>query len=774
MDRFLKIFMIAFLVAGLLATPSAGAEFAQAQGAGVNWEVTIAMDDPDQVLFAQETGAELTKTMQAGGVTANLSNDQLKLTGQQGFEQLRNALFDTSAPWVDFLGGPVELTLSLPDDGKPVTLHLETRIASGYRWEVLAAEGVRYAQGGESVFGSRYRGYGAPAVQTIQLAATGTGESVAKLIYRRPFGPDEAAHAWLNIQVSAGYNQIEISDPSPAVLDSEATPPPADTAPNPLETLVDKALPASWDWRAAGIVPAPRDQRSCGSCWAFGTVGIMESAIAKSGGPLTDISEQFLISCNTSGWGCGGGLTAHKWHYNTLAINQIKAGAVLESSKPYTATNGSCTVTYNPPYRLSGWKFISGSEWIVGSVEEIKNAIYTYGPITAGVCAGPAFDAYTGGVFATEEAEKACDGYTNHQIILVGWDDATGSWILRNSWGPYWGEDGYMRIAWDTSRVGEGTSWVTWGTASLAAPTTYRPTGETYSLRPMYAWARVSSATSYSLQVHDIASDTYPVDTIVSDSVCSSATKKCSYTPKVDLTLGGNYEWRVASIDTSGTGPYSAFKPFTPLAGFRSSFNGAAGAAGWVKQPGGAWKSTTSTYYTTGATKKYSSASYDNQVFGNFTYEARVKNSSMVYPAGLVARGTPGFAKTNDWRNAYEFFYSNDGKFSVWRGVNGKWKALKPWASTSAIKPLKFNTLKVIADGSQLLFYINNTLVWKGRDATFASGQVGVIMYRGSLPARFDVDWARLGMSELYKASSSLEKGQVEYPNLQKNQPVIP
>jgi inhibitor of cysteine peptidase len=218
------------------------------------------------------------------------------------------------------------------------------------------------------------------------------------------------------------------------------------------------------DWRLAGIVPPVRNQGSCGSCWAFGTVGIMESAIAKIHGPQVDLSEQFLVSCNTYGWNCqDGGLTAHMWHYDAFAKNQTSIGAVLEADKPYTATDGACAEPYAHPFSLSGWEFIVDYEWEMPTVDQIKSAIAAYGPVTAGVCAGRAFSNYTGGVFSTDES---CGGWTNHQIILVGWKDTgptQGYWILRNSWGPRWGESGYMRIAYNTSRVGEGTSWVRWG-----------------------------------------------------------------------------------------------------------------------------------------------------------------------------------------------------------------------------------------------------------------------------------------------------------------------
>ena len=189
------------------------------------------------------------------------------------------------------------------------------------------------------------------------------------------------------------------------------------------------------------------------------------------------------------------------WHYDTLGINQTTIGAVLEVDKPYIASNGTCTVAYNHPYTLSDWEFIVPNEYTVPTDEQIKNAIYTYGPITAGISAGNGFSDYDDGIFSTDETAD-CPGttfQTNHQIILVGWNDVGGYWILRNSWGPNWGESGYMRIAYGTSRVGEGTSWVTWvgdepEPFSKSSPTN-AATGQPSN--PTLSWETSSGAASY-------------------------------------------------------------------------------------------------------------------------------------------------------------------------------------------------------------------------------------------------------------------------------------
>jgi hypothetical protein len=118
-----------------------------------------------------------------------------------------------------------------------------------------------------------------------------------------------------------------------------------------------------------------------------------------------------------------------------------------------------------------------GNYYGIPSVDAIKNAIYTYGPITAGICAGSAMSAYRGGIFSTDECAQTG---INHGIALVGWNDAENTWVLRNSWGTGWGESamsggekGYMRIVRGTSQVGYAASYITYsGTPSCYDLTT--------------------------------------------------------------------------------------------------------------------------------------------------------------------------------------------------------------------------------------------------------------------------------------------------------------
>ncbi|MBN2431903.1 MAG: hypothetical protein JXQ27_10520 [Acidobacteria bacterium] len=207
-------------------------------------------------------------------------------------------------------------------------------------------------------------------------------------------------------------------------------------------------LPAAFDWRDLNGCTPVKNQGNCGSCWAFSTVGGLECQILLLDLMAEDLSEQFLVSCDTSNSGCSGGWFAHDFH--------ITEGAVRESCFPYTAADDPCIETCPRPYYAESWAYI-GNSYSVPSINAIKQAIYDYGPICAAVAASSSFHAYSGGVYDADDSTVI-----NHAIMLVGWDDADGCWILRNSWGAGWGEDGYMRIAYDCNRVGYAANFVTY------------------------------------------------------------------------------------------------------------------------------------------------------------------------------------------------------------------------------------------------------------------------------------------------------------------------
>jgi C1A family cysteine protease len=457
--------LIAIVVAVLL-TPCGAASLAAApQSSPARWSATIDRPGDPASRTAADTGGAAASLL-AAGVALTMSENEVSVSGTENTDQLRTALFASLKGLADFLGGPVDLSISIPTGNPPLTLRLQARTTTGYRWTVLPPDGEsRDSSSHEVNRAPTKRGIGAPSIQTLSVEPAPGQPTTVRLRYGRSWEQASRTHATLAVTLSEATTHFDLTDPAAAVgLSTRVAPANVFTSgagAASAGTLTSRALPSSLDWRTSGIVPDVRDQGSCGACWSFGTVGVMEAAIKKAGGPMTDLSEQFLVSCNTDGWDCDGGWTASAYHYNKLGRHQSVVGAVLETAMPYSASNGTCTVAVSHPYKLAAWKFIAGDDFTVPSVLALKTAIFNYGPVTAGVCTDAGWDSYTSGVY--RPTSNGCGNSTDHQVVIVGWDDETTSWTVKNSWGADWGEAGYMRIAWDgagtTSRIGEGASW---------------------------------------------------------------------------------------------------------------------------------------------------------------------------------------------------------------------------------------------------------------------------------------------------------------------------
>lgn len=245
-------------------------------------------------------------------------------------------------------------------------------------------------------------------------------------------------------------------------------------------------LPTSFDWRnvnGKSYVGAVKNQGGCGACYAFAAAAVAESvysvATRRTGAAVPDFSEQYLAFClGTHGSyqahfdGCGGA----DYDYAELTALTVE-GIITEAALPYSGGDTqTCPQSPAGAVVFSGW----GRAGCLDTAA-IKSAILTHGPVDAAVYVTSAFDAYDGGVF--EDGLTTCpDTYgqgcaytpTNHAIALVGWDDGDadtpGHFILRNSWGTGWGEDGYMRIAYDAARVACSVSYLTYPTAPAALP----------------------------------------------------------------------------------------------------------------------------------------------------------------------------------------------------------------------------------------------------------------------------------------------------------------
>jgi cathepsin F len=220
----------------------------------------------------------------------------------------------------------------------------------------------------------------------------------------------------------------------------------------PVDIEVTNGAPDSYDWRDHGRVSGVKDQLSCGSCYAFATVGNLEGLYAANKGVIKTFSEQFLVDCDTGDAGCNGGLM--QFTFNWLKNN----GIMYESDYPYTGEKGTCQSDSSKyaDMKITGYEKL-GNWWTVYScVDEakVKEYLYTNGPLAISLNANPLFD-YVSGVLDVPKDDCSKDGI-NHAVTLVGYgnDSASGLdyWIIKNSWGTAWGEKGYFRI-----RRGEGT-----------------------------------------------------------------------------------------------------------------------------------------------------------------------------------------------------------------------------------------------------------------------------------------------------------------------------
>lgn len=201
------------------------------------------------------------------------------------------------------------------------------------------------------------------------------------------------------------------------------------------------ALPSTFDWRVqAGGLP-PVNTQASGDCWAQGTVGVLESLL-KIHGENVRISVQQVISCSGAGSARRGGFFAHEYHRVT--------GAVTTPEYPYTGRDTACKRGLSPTYFLARWGYV-GAKGRNPTTTEIKQAILEHGPVGTTITANAALQRFRGdGVF------RGCSrARTNHIEVIVGWDDAEGVWFVRNSWGPSHGKDGYAKIPYGCSRVGE-------------------------------------------------------------------------------------------------------------------------------------------------------------------------------------------------------------------------------------------------------------------------------------------------------------------------------
>ncbi|KAF1867807.1 hypothetical protein Lal_00050241 [Lupinus albus] len=211
----------------------------------------------------------------------------------------------------------------------------------------------------------------------------------------------------------------------------------------------DALLPEHKDWRKEGIVSAVKDQGQCGSCWTFSTTGALEAAYAQAFGRNISLSEQQLVDCAGafSNFGCDGGLPSQAFEYI-----KYNGGLDTEKAYPYTASNGLCKFSAENV----GVRVLNSVNITLGAEDELKHAVAFTRPVSVAFQVVDDFQSYKKGVYTSDVCGNTPLD-VNHAVLAVGYgvEDGVPYWLIKNSWGPEWGDNGYFKMEMGKNMCGK-------------------------------------------------------------------------------------------------------------------------------------------------------------------------------------------------------------------------------------------------------------------------------------------------------------------------------
>lgn len=451
-------------------------------------------------------------------------------------------------------------------------------------------------------------------------------------------------------------------------------------------------LPTTYDLRTTGKLTPIRNQGSCGSCWTFGTMGSLESSLMP--GESLDFSENNLKNLSGFDLGpCSGG-------NRTMSVSYLArwAGPISESADPYSATGTTSPAGLSPVKHVQDVIYLPTRSSALDN-DSIKQAVMTYGAVYTTYYHS---DAYYNS--STRSYYCGSSIQANHAVCIVGWDDSysrsnfasapagDGAFIIRNSWGTYWGQAGYFYMSYYDYTLGKSENavftaepvtnysdiyqydtlgWISnsgYGSSTAWFANVFTARANTSIAAA--SWYTAAPNSTYELYVYTNPSSGPASGTLMSSKSGTIATAGYHTVP-LDVTVPVSSGQKFSVVVKAYVPGYSYPIPLErPMSGYASKATASAGQS-YMSSNGSTWSDVASSYANTNVCLKAFTA-------GTSTPPPPTDGALSVFPStGLSASGNAGgpFSPSSQ-----SYTLTNTGGTAInWTASN-----LQAWVSLSA------------------------------------------------------------------------------------------